>query len=105
MFVIFLVFIFVSAGPSENKGAPDISIGAESKGQVAFPHKTHQDTLKECDTCHSLFPKEPNSIQKLIGEGKLQKKQVMNHCRDCHKEKTAAGEKAGPTSCATCHPK
>jgi hypothetical protein len=42
-----------------------------------------------------LFPKVSKSIEKLIAEGKLKKKEVMNHCK----------EKAVPTSCKECHQK
>lgn len=100
-----LGLVLVSAGPIENKGAPDISIDAAVKGKVAFPHKRHQETLKDCKICHTLFPQEANSIRKGVTDGTLKKKQVMDHCRDCHRKKTEAGEKAGPTSCAKCHVK
>ena len=106
LLIVFVGLFIIAAGPAnENRGAAEISIDSATKGMVAFPHKTHQDTLNDCNTCHMLFPQESGSIQKLIGQEKLQKKQVMNHCRDCHKDKKNAGEKAGPTSCSKCHPK
>lgn len=105
VFIVVLSLLFISAAPSENKGAPDITIDAASKGKVAFPHRRHQESLGDCNLCHTLFPQEPNIIRKKITEGSLKKKDVMDHCRDCHKKKSTVGEKAGPTSCAKCHPK
>jgi len=52
-----------------------------------------------------LFPKVSKSIEKLIAEGKLKKKEVMNHCRECHQTKAKNKEKAVPTSCKECHQK
>jgi c(7)-type cytochrome triheme protein len=105
MFIGSLSLILISAAPPENKGAPEISIDAASKGHVGFPHRRHQESLGDCKLCHTLFPQEANSIRKNITAGTLKKKEVMGHCRDCHSKKVAAGEKAGPTSCAKCHPK
>lgn len=105
LFILTAALCLISATPSEKQGAPEIIIDAAKKGDVTFPHKRHQDTLVDCNKCHTLFPKEKGSIRKGINDGSLDKKQVMNHCRDCHKEMTAAGEKTGPTSCKQCHPK
>jgi hypothetical protein len=48
----------------------------------------------------------PGAIEALQAQGKLAKKEIMNtQCTKCHKEKQKAGEKAGPTTCTTCHVK
>ena len=105
LFIVAAAFCLISAAPSENRGAPEIMIDAAKKGEVSFPHKRHQDALTDCNKCHTLFPKEKGSIRKGITEGRLDKKQVMTYCRNCHKEMADAGEKTGPTSCSKCHPK
>ncbi len=86
-----------------NTGASDIMILAGKKKSVDFPHKTHQTVLKDCSICHAIFPKEAGAIQKMIGEGKLKKKQVMKKCQGCHKGMKKAGQKTGPISCGSCH--
>ena len=87
------------------KGAPEIILKAGSKGDVQFPHRLHQDTLVDCKICHDIFPQIPGIIEDLKNKGQLKKKQVMNHCRGCHKNRARAGEKAGPTNCSKCHGK
>ena len=44
-------------------------------------------------------------IDKMKSEGKLQKKEVMNMCKGCHKDMAEKGQKAGPVSCKECHKK
>ncbi len=83
-------------------GAETMVLKGGSPGDVAFNHKLHQDTLKDCDTCHKLFPKEADSIQKGIAAGTLKKKEVMKQCMDCHK---ATQGTTGPTKCKECHKK
>ena len=85
-------------------GAKDIVLLGGDLGDVSFPHLKHQQTLGDCNICHNYFSQEAGVIQKLIAEGKLKKKQMMNTlCMDCHKQREAAGEKAGPLSCKACH--
>ncbi len=98
------VAVFCSAAYSgENTGATDITISSGKKKSINFPHKTHQTVLKDCSICHAVFPKEQNSIKKMIDSGSLKKKQVMNKCKKCHKTMKKAGQKTGPTSCGSCH--
>jgi hypothetical protein len=91
----------------QNKGAKELELSGGSKGKVSFPHHEHQEVLKaDCNVCHKDFPQVAGSIGKLKKEGKLKKKQIMNkQCIACHKEKSKAGEKSGPTSCSKCHKK
>ncbi len=109
-----LILIFTSAliaGTSmavslatENPGAENIELEGGKRGKVPFPHRQHQKILGDCQICHSVFPQDCGSIEKLKAEGKLKKKYVMNKlCTKCHKEKKKAGLKSGPTSCAKCH--
>ncbi len=76
---------------------------AGKKGNVAFPHASHQVTLKDCSICHNIFPQKEGSISALIGEGKMKVKTVMKECQGCHRKMSKAGQKAGPTSCSSCH--
>lgn len=60
-------------------------------GTVTFPHKKHQEMLKDCKICHE---KGPGKI-----EG-FSKDWAHKTCKGCHTEK-----KAGPTKCGECHKK
>ena len=90
---------------AQNKGAREITISAGITGDVTFKHKLHQDSLVDCNLCHTLFNQTKGIIQKLKDEGKLEKKKVMNQCQKCHREKANAGLKAGPVTCKGCHVK
>lgn len=90
----------------ENKGAAQIDIPGGYKGKVPFNHQMHQTQLKDCNTCHDLFPKAPGAIDDLKAKKTLKKKQVMNKlCIKCHKAEKKAGNKTGPTTCSKCHVK
>jgi hypothetical protein len=95
-----------ASAQTPNAGAPEIVLNGGSLGNVHFPHQRHQQTLVDCKLCHSLFPQKPGAIEALMAQGKLAKKEVMNTlCVKCHKDRKKAGEKAGPTTCTTCHVK
>jgi len=94
-----------SAWAEEDKGAASIVLNGGAMGSVTFPHGRHQSVFVDCKPCHELFAKEPKVIEKMKGEGKLKKKEVMNMCKKCHQDLSAKGEKAGPTSCTACHKK
>jgi hypothetical protein len=95
-----------ASAQTPNAGAPVIVLNGGTTGNVTFPHLRHQQKLVDCNICHSVFPQERGAIEALQAQGKLAKKQVMNTlCTKCHKEKQQAGEKAGPTTCTTCHVK
>lgn len=87
----------------EPVGRAVLNIADGEKGDVTFPHEKHQQTLKDCTLCHSLFPKQQGMIREMITDGKLKRKQVMNHCLACHRSKKKEGLKTGPTSCSKCH--
>lgn len=106
---VVLILMAVSAWTAfavQNGGAEQISLEGGSRGVVPFPHHQHQNTLQDCDVCHSLFPQEQGGIERLKAEGKLVKKQVMNkHCIKCHKTLKRQGGPSGPTTCSKCHVK
>ena len=88
----------------ENKGAAEITISGGKQGSVPFPHHLHQNTLVDCNVCHSLYPQKPGIIEEFKAQGKLKAKQVMNkQCTKCHRQKRQEGVKAGPTTCTKCH--
>ena len=91
-------------GVAANKGAPKIDIFGGQKGTIAFPHAQHQDRLKDCNICHSVFPQEKDAIKKLKEQGTIKPKKVMNlQCIKCHKQEKQAGKPSGPVTCNTCH--
>ena len=90
---------------AQNRGAEEMLLSGGKKGDVPFPHSIHQVVLEDCNKCHDLFPQIPGSLEKLKANKKLEKKQVMKQCKNCHKAKKGAGEKTGPTGCKACHSK
>ena len=90
---------------TQNRGAENMLLFGGSKGDIPFPHSIHQATPVNCDKCHNLFPQGAGTIEKLKANKKLETKQVMKQCRNCHKAKKEAGEKAGPIGCKACHSK
>lgn len=76
-----------------NTGDEAMILPGGKPGDVAFPHKLHQDVLQSCDACHSMFGQQAGAIKALIAEGKLKPKQVMNFCTDCHRQQAAEGRK------------
>ncbi|MBU1163364.1 MAG: cytochrome c family protein [Proteobacteria bacterium] len=106
LYIIMLILLApFSYSSGQNTGSENIVLEGGRLGKVSFPHHIHQNTLGDCNYCHKLFPKASNSIKKLIAEGKLEKKEVMNNCSKCHKQKVENNEKAGPTTCKGCHQK
>lgn len=103
---IIFILMFLTAGVAatlENPGAPEINLDSGSKKSVDFPHKKHQDILKDCSVCHSLFSKEKGIIRESIDSGSMKKKTVMKECRACHKKMKKEGKQTGPTACGKCH--
>ncbi len=105
--IIGIVFLTCAiAAAVQNEGAKNIKLDGGKKGDIDFPHHLHQNTIGDCNACHSVFPKTAGIIKDLKEQKKLKKKQVMKKtCIKCHKEKKNAGEKAGPTKCSQCHVK
>lgn len=107
----FILFIFLFsiiavaiAHSAKNNGPANLEITGGKKGDVPFPHRMHQNNLKDCNICHTLFPKKHNAIDDLKAQKKLKKKKVMNAlCLSCHKREKKAGRDHGPTKCSACH--
>jgi hypothetical protein len=100
------IFVLSTLPAVADKGPSNISIYGGSSGKVPFPHAQHQQRVKDCNVCHSVFPQETNAIQKMKAEGKLKAKKVMNlQCIKCHKAEKKAGNPYGPLTCTTCHKK
>ncbi len=93
------------AGVAFAAGADSIVLKGGAPGNVTFPHKLHQEKLKDCNLCHKMFAKEAGSIEKDIASGKIKKKDAMKMCIDCHKATKAKGQPSGPTGCSECHKK
>ena len=71
--------------------AADVIDLPAKNGNISFPHKKHQDALKDCKACHEKAP------GKIEGFGKDAAHKL---CKGCHETK-----KAGPTKCGECHKK
>ncbi len=80
--------VFFSAGISM---AADVITFPAKMGNVTFPHKMHQEMLKNCKLCHEKTP------GKIPGFGKDAAHKL---CIGCHKSKGK-----GPTTCTACHKK
>ncbi len=95
-----------SPPPPSNQdiGAEKITLNGGKRGKVPFPHREHQDRLKDCNFCHQNFAQVSGSIDDLKAKGSLKKKWVMKKmCIKCHKAKKKEGVKSGPTTCSKCH--
>jgi len=79
-----------TAGMALAVGPETISLPAKN-GNITFPHKKHQDLLKDCKACHAKAP------GKIEGLGMAW---AHKTCKGCHEEK-----KMGPTKCGDCHKK
>lgn len=86
--VIALLTIIFSAGTVI---AADVIELPASMGKVTFPHKKHQQMLKDCKKCHE---KTPGKI------AEMGKEWAHKTCKGCHTEL-----KKGPTACKDCHKK
>ena len=105
---ILLLFCFVSSLSiaMQNHGDKEIKIDGGKKGAITFPHHLHQDTIGDCNVCHSIFPKKKGAIKNSIAAKMLKKKQVMTKtCLKCHRANKKAGKNHGPTKCSACHVK
>ena len=99
LMMVGLSFVLFKTAVAQNKGAADMMLQGGKLGDVPFPHHLHQSVLEDCKLCHNLFPQISGSIEKLKAEGKLKKKEVMDRCQACHRQKT------GPIKCGECHKK
>lgn len=89
------------------------TFGTLERPAVVFLHDLHTDALakesQSCQNCHLPEKAAPNRLSlKFKRLADVSRKAVMdvyhNECIGCHKEKAAAGKKAGPLeSCQACH--
>ena len=109
LILLSIILVFFSTATiigAAKQGADHISIHGGSRGDVPFPHHAHQERLKDCPTCHAVFPQEAEGIKNMKAAGKLKPKQVMNkQCVNCHKDEKKNGNPTGPTTCSKCHVK
>jgi len=87
LILIMMLLAFVSVAVAT---ASDSVVYENSKGNVTFNHKAHQEKLGgDCSKCHQG---EPAKIE-------VNKDYGHNVCKACHKEMN------GPTKCNDCHKK
>jgi len=86
-----VIALFALAAFAGTAFAADVIELPASMGKVSFPHKKHQEMLKDCKKCHE---KAPGKI------AELGKDWAHKTCKGCHAE-----GKKGPTSCKDCHKK
>ena len=89
--IIAIIVISVFAGTAL---AADVIELPASMGKVTFPHKKHQEMLKDCKKCHEKGPGKINE---------LGKDWAHKTCKGCHAE--GFNGKKGPTACKDCHKK
>lgn len=75
-----------------NAMAADVITLPAKNGNVSFPHKKHQELLKDCKKCHEKGPGKIQGFGKDLAHAK--------GCKGCHEE-----GKKGPTKCGECHKK
>lgn len=86
-----IVTLFALVSFAGTAAAADVIELPASMGKVSFPHKQHQQMLKNCQKCHE---KAPGKIKE------LGKEWAHKTCKGCHIEM-----KKGPTICKDCHKK
>lgn len=93
---ISLIALVAFAGTAFAAPPADVVIKNSVKGNVAFPHKKHDDLglLKDCKVCHAEA-----TGGKIASLGK---DKGHANCLACHKEK---GNGKAPTKCGDCHKK
>ncbi|MBF0234906.1 MAG: cytochrome c3 family protein [Desulfamplus sp.] len=102
--IMILAAALVIAAENENRGGEILKVDGGSKGEVTFPHKEHQDNLKDCKLCHDTFPQKLGVIKEMKDKKELKRKQVMNDvCLKCHKDYKKANKAYGPINCNGCH--
>ncbi len=97
-----VAFVFPSI-PVFAQGPETITLPAKMMGNVTFPHKMHQETLKDCKICHHMGVA-AGACTKCHGkEGSKapsMKDAAHKLCKGCHQK-----EGKGPTNCKDCHKK
>jgi hypothetical protein len=84
-FVLVLMFpsvMFASSGA-------DIIVLSNAMGNITFPHKAHQERMKDCEFCHTTVSGKMDGLR--IDWGHI-------ICKDCHIKINN-----GITECTSCH--
>ena len=108
-FVFGVTLVMAATAPKK------VTLKANPKKVVEFPHKIHSDQFK-CEVCHHKWDKkgEPKACLTCHKKKKgaapryfkaFHDRKVDHSCLGCHKKMAKDGKKAGPTKCAVCHPK
>jgi len=98
---LFVVAIFSAVVSAEMKDTYEFKGGA--MGKVTFPHKAHQEMLKDCKICHHKDEagKEQGCPTCHTNDSKVKMKDAAhNSCKKCHTE-----QGKGPKACKDCHKK
>lgn len=99
-----VIFSFVALAAAANRGPEKIDIFGGNLGKVPFPHADHQNRIKDCKVCHSLFPEQHDAIKEMAEKGTLAPKKVMNTlCIKCHRQAKMDAKPHGPLTCKKCH--
>jgi len=69
--------------------AADTIVLHSESGNVVFPHKKHQESIKDCTVCHKT------SLGTIRESGQYRPHKL---CIGCHEK-----EKSGPVNCLGCH--
>jgi hypothetical protein len=102
--IVFGFILAFASAEEQARGSQEMVLKGGETGNIPFPHGAHQQALKDCSICHSLFPQQTGGIATRITEGTLKNKQVMNElCTRCHRQMKQEGKSTGPTSCRECH--
>lgn len=104
----------VGTAVASDTGPAELILNKDGKKPARFPHRKHQEMLKDCGICHhseddgkQVPYKEGMKIQKCetchndtMANKKLDsfKKAAHERCKGCHKAKGK-----GPTKCSGCH--
>ena len=111
--------VSMSFADDTKNGPEKITLNADGKKPAQFPHREHQDRLKDCGTCHHYVDKDgarnPSKDASTVAKcdtchnadfanEKLRKWKDVGHglCKACHTKNKADG---APTKCGACHPK
>ena len=84
--IMLMLLAFVGANVAI---AADVVTYENSKGNVTFDHKAHQEKVGDCAKCHEGTP----------AKIEVDKSYAHKTCKSCHKEMN------GPTKCNDCHKK
>jgi len=69
--------------------AADIIVFPSESGKVIFPHKEHQESIRDCKVCHKT------ALGTIKESGQYRPHEL---CIGCHEKK-----KSGPINCVGCH--